>query len=83
MDLLYPAIEPNYGTPASEDWRETSANWPGDPQRAVAALACLVALRREGLHVANDETGLGAMQDHCRDPAARQAEVMRHSRQIV
>ena len=83
MDVLYQAIEPNYGSPEIQDWRERGANWPRDATRAIAALDRLIALRREGLHIANKESDLRAMQHYFRDPETRQTEVVRHSHQNI
>jgi MoaA/NifB/PqqE/SkfB family radical SAM enzyme len=79
VEVLYQPIEQNYNTAEDPRWFETSENWPDDPQRAVAAVQELVALKRAGLPIANSETQLDLMVRYFRDPAALRVATQSHT----
>jgi MoaA/NifB/PqqE/SkfB family radical SAM enzyme len=68
LEVWYQAIEQNYNTPEDPRWFETSANWPTDRERAVAAVAELIELKRQGLPIANSIHQLEVMIPYFRDP---------------
>src|SRR2546423_1496331 len=61
MEVFYQAIEQNYNTEEDARWFEHSDNWPADTGKAVAAVEQLIALKRQGLPIANSYNQLEAM----------------------
>jgi MoaA/NifB/PqqE/SkfB family radical SAM enzyme len=78
-DIFYQPIEQNYNTPEDAHWFETSENWPKDSPKAIAAVQHLIALKREGLHIANSEEQLQVMIPYFRDPASLLVTTRNHS----
>jgi MoaA/NifB/PqqE/SkfB family radical SAM enzyme len=68
LEVYYQPIEQNYNTPEDPRWFEHSDNWPRDRERAVAAVQDLIALKRQGLPIANSEHQLEVMIPYFRDP---------------
>ncbi len=68
LEVYYQPIEQNYNTPEDPRWFEHSDNWPKDPERAVAAVQELIALKRQGFPIANSEHQLEVMIPYFRDP---------------
>ena len=68
LEAYYQPIEQNYNTPEDPRWFEHSDNWPTDPERAVAAVQELVALKRQGFPIANSVHQLEVMIPYFRDP---------------
>ncbi|HKI20888.1 MAG TPA: radical SAM protein [Isosphaeraceae bacterium] len=68
LEVWYQPIEQNYNTPEDLRWFEHSANWPKDRERAAAAVAALIELKRKGLPIANSEHQLEVMIPYFRDP---------------
>lgn len=79
MDVLYQPIEQNYNTPDDPRWYEHSENWPRDPKAAAAAVDRLVALKGEGLAIANTFASLEVMKAYFLDPAAWLVATRAHS----
>lgn len=79
MQVFYQPIEQNYNTADDPRWFEWSANWPRDPAQAVAVVERLIALKREGLPIANSYAQLEAMIPYFRDPDASRVSVQSHS----
>jgi MoaA/NifB/PqqE/SkfB family radical SAM enzyme len=69
VEVLYQPVEQNYAAHGDPLWFESSANWPQDTEKAVAAVEELIRLKREGLHIANSESGLAQMLPYFREPA--------------
>jgi MoaA/NifB/PqqE/SkfB family radical SAM enzyme len=67
MDVLFQAIEQNYNSDPDPRWFEKTDNWP-DPEDAVAAVRNLIALKDEGLSIANSRQQLEQMIPYFRDP---------------
>ena len=69
MDVLFQAIEQNYNSDEDDPrWFEKTENWPSDPEDAVAAVQRLIALKDEGLSIANSRQQLDEMIQYFRDP---------------
>jgi MoaA/NifB/PqqE/SkfB family radical SAM enzyme len=68
LEVFYQPIEQNYNTPEDPRWFEHSDNWPRDRERAVAAVQELIALKRQGLPIANSQHQLEVMIPYFRDP---------------
>jgi MoaA/NifB/PqqE/SkfB family radical SAM enzyme len=68
LEVFYQPIEQNYNTPEDLRWYEHSDNWPKDRERAVAAVQELIALKRQGLPIANTQHQLEVMIPYFRDP---------------
>ena len=75
VDIYYQPIEQQYNTSEDTEWYLRSDNWPSDPEQAIAEVEKLIALKRAGLHIANHEADLRAIQDYFRAPAL--GEIMR------
>jgi MoaA/NifB/PqqE/SkfB family radical SAM enzyme len=68
LEVFYQPIEQNYNTPEDPHWFEHSGNWPRDRQRAVAAVEDLIALKRQGLPIANSRRQLEVMIPYFQHP---------------
>jgi MoaA/NifB/PqqE/SkfB family radical SAM enzyme len=68
LEVFYQPIEQNYNTPEDLRWFEHSDTFPKDRERAVAAVQELIALKRQGLPIANSEHQLEVMIPYFRDP---------------
>lgn len=79
MDILYQAIEQNYNTPEDPTWYLHSENWPKDVDKAVRAVEKLIALKEQGLHIANSRTELEVMMRYFRNPDALRVAVQSHT----
>jgi len=79
MDVLYQPIEQNYNAADDPQWYQHSDNWPADPDQAVAAVDRLIALKQEGLAIANTLDSLEVMKAYFRDPAAWLASTQAHT----
>lgn len=78
-EVFYQAIEQNYNTAEDPRWFEHSENWPKDPEKAVAVVKRLVALKAEGLHIANSVAQLEAMIPYFQDPDRFRVSIQSHS----
>ncbi|MGE3844098.1 MAG: radical SAM protein [Vicinamibacterales bacterium] len=78
-EVFYQAIEQNYNTPEDARWFEHSPNWPRDPERAVAVVQRLIALKQDGRHIANSVAQLEAMIPYFRDPDRFRVSIQSHS----
>jgi MoaA/NifB/PqqE/SkfB family radical SAM enzyme len=79
VEVLYQPIEQNYNTADDPRWFEAGGNWPDDPERAVAAVRELIALKRSGLPIANSAEQLEVMIPYFRNPAALRVATQSHS----
>lgn len=79
MHVFYQPVEQNYNTPEDPRWFESSGNWPGDPEKAVAAVNRLIELKREGLHIDNSIAQLEAMIPYFRNPDSLRVSTQGHS----
>ncbi len=79
MEVFYQAIEQNYNTPEDPRWFDRSDNWPRQTDRAVQAVQELIALKRQGLPVANRYHQLEAMIPYFRNPDALRVSMQSHS----
>jgi MoaA/NifB/PqqE/SkfB family radical SAM enzyme len=79
LEVFYQPIEQNYNTPEDSRWFEHSENWPRDRERAVAAVHELIALKRQGLPIANSEHQLEVMVPYFRDPERLMILTQHHS----
>ena len=70
LEVLYQPIVQNYNTPDDAEWFTRSANWPDDPQQAVAVVEELLDLKRRGLPIVNTIQQLEVMIPYFRDPSA-------------
>ncbi|MGO9919378.1 MAG: radical SAM/SPASM domain-containing protein [Isosphaeraceae bacterium] len=68
LEVWYQPIEQNYNTPEDPRWFEHSPTWPKDRERAAAAVAELIELKRDGLPITNSEHQLEVMIPYFRDP---------------
>lgn len=78
LEVFYQAVEQNYNTPEDPDWFLTSANWPRDPEPAVAAVRRLIEMREQGYPIRNSRDQLEAMIPYFRDPAAYRLQIQSH-----
>jgi MoaA/NifB/PqqE/SkfB family radical SAM enzyme len=78
VEVFYQPIEQNYNTPEDERWFEHSPNWPRDPERAVATVAQLAALKRQGYPIANSFAQLAVMVPYFRAPQALRVVTQNH-----
>ena len=78
MEIFYQPIEQNYNTVENPRWFERSENWPKDPERAVAAVQKLIAMKREGYPIANSYAQLEVMIPYFRNPDASRVTVQAH-----
>ena len=78
MEVFYQPIEQNYNTPDDPEWFLRSANWPRDPEQAVRKIEELMALKREGLHIANTMRQLEVMIPYFRRPSELMLRVQSH-----
>jgi MoaA/NifB/PqqE/SkfB family radical SAM enzyme len=78
LEVFYQPIEQNYNTPEDPTWFEHSDNWPKDREYAVAAVQELIALKRQGLPIANTEHQLDVMIPYFRDPERLQILTQSH-----
>jgi MoaA/NifB/PqqE/SkfB family radical SAM enzyme len=79
MHIFYQPVEQNYNTPEDPRWFETSANWPKDPERAVAAVQELIRLKRSGLPIDNSYEQLEVMIPYFRNPDSMRVTIQGHS----
>lgn len=79
FEAFYQPIEQNYNTDEDTRWWEHTANWPGDPAAAVAAVEGLIALKRQGLPIANTFGQLETMIPYFRDPDSMRVAVQAHA----
>jgi len=79
MDVFFQPIEQNYNTPEDPRWFEHSENWPKDADKAARTVERLIALKREGLPIANSYAQLEAMIPYFRDPALLRVATLMHS----
>jgi MoaA/NifB/PqqE/SkfB family radical SAM enzyme len=79
LEVFYQPIEQNYNTPEDDHWWLTSPNWPRDTAAAVAAVRELIALRRQGLPIANSEHQLEVMIPYFEDPASLRVSTQSHT----
>ena len=79
MENVLQAIEQNYNTPEDARWFETSPNWPPDVEKAVQVVREVIALKRQGFHVANSYAQLDAMIPYFRDPDSLRVSVQSHT----
>jgi MoaA/NifB/PqqE/SkfB family radical SAM enzyme len=79
MHIFYQPIEQNYNTPEDPRWFEHSENWPKDTEKAVRAVQRVMALKREGLPVANSYAQLEVMIGYFRNPDSARVAVQSHS----
>jgi MoaA/NifB/PqqE/SkfB family radical SAM enzyme len=79
VEVLYQPIEQNYDTTEDLDWFNHSANWPRDPNKAVAVVEQLIDLKRQGLPICNSFAELEMMVPYFRDPEAHQLAIQLHS----
>ena len=79
LEVFYQAVEQNYNTPEDPRWFETSGNWPRDPDRAVAAVRELIALKKQGLPICNSMQQLEAMIPYFLNPDAMRVAVQSHT----
>ena len=79
MDVFYQAVEQNYNTPEDPRWFEHSENWPKDPERAVAAVQKLIALKKQGLRIGNSFQQLDSMIPYFRNPDAMRVAMQSHT----
>ncbi|MDX2192068.1 MAG: radical SAM protein [Gemmatimonadales bacterium] len=82
-DVFYQPIEQNYNTPEDPAWFTHSPTWPGDPEAAVAAVQRLIALKREGLPIANSMRQLEVMVPYFRDPASMRVVTQAHMAHVA
>jgi len=68
MDVLFQAIEQNYNSAPDPRWFEKTDNWPRDPEAAIVAVQNLIALKDQGLSIANSRQQLEEMISYFRDP---------------
>jgi MoaA/NifB/PqqE/SkfB family radical SAM enzyme len=79
MEAFFQPIEQNYNTPDDSRWFERTDNWPQDTEKAVASVEELIALKRQGLPIANSYQQLEVMIPYFRDPDALQISVRQHT----
>lgn len=79
MEVLYQPIEQNYNTPEDPRWFESSPNWPEDTSQAVSAVRELIALKKQGLAIANSTAQLEVMIPYFQDPAALRVSTQSHT----
>lgn len=79
LEVFYQPIEQNYNTTEDSAWFEHSENWPRDTQKAVATVEKLIALKRQGLPIANSFAQLDVMIPYFRDPASLRIAVQSHA----
>ena len=68
MDVLFQTIEQNYASEEDPHWFEKTDNFPEDPEDAVRAVRNLIALKQQGLSIANSPEDLEQMIPYFRDP---------------
>ena len=78
LDVFYQPIEQNYNAPEDAQWFAHSDNWPRDPGKAVAVVEELIALKRQGLPIANNLRELEVMIPYFRDPDALRVATQDH-----
>ena len=79
MDVFYQAVEQNYNTPEDPRWFEKSENWPKDPERPIAAVRRLIALKKQGQQIGNSMQQLESMIPYFRDPDAMRVAIQSHT----
>jgi MoaA/NifB/PqqE/SkfB family radical SAM enzyme len=79
LEVFYQPIEQNYNTEDDPHWFDNSDNWPTDIGEAVRVVEKLVALKREGLPIANSYPQLEAMVPYFLDPGNRRIATQNHS----
>jgi MoaA/NifB/PqqE/SkfB family radical SAM enzyme len=78
VEVFYQPIEQNYNTAEDPRWFEHSPNWPRNPDRAVAVVEQLLALKRQGYPIANSVEQLQVMIPYFRDPDALRVLTQNH-----
>jgi MoaA/NifB/PqqE/SkfB family radical SAM enzyme len=78
VEVFYQPIEQNYNAPEDERWFEDSPNWPRNPDRAVATVEQLAALKRQGYPIANSFEQLAVMVPYFQDPQALRVVTQNH-----
>jgi MoaA/NifB/PqqE/SkfB family radical SAM enzyme len=78
VEVFFQPIEQNYNSPEDPHWFEHSGNWPRHPDRAVAVVEQLVALKRQGYPIANSFEQLRVMVSYFRDPGALRVLTQNH-----
>lgn len=78
-EVFYQPIEQNYSTEEDPHWYEASSNWPNRIGQAVGVVAHLIALKREGLPIANSYAQLEAMGPYFLNPATHRLAVQNHA----
>lgn len=78
VEIFYQPIEQNYNTQEDARWFEHSENWPRDTEKAVTAVQRLIALKREGLPIANSYEQLEVMVPYFRNPDAMRVITQAH-----
>jgi MoaA/NifB/PqqE/SkfB family radical SAM enzyme len=79
VDVLFQAVEQNYNTESQSEWWLHTDNWPTDSEEAVAAVENLIALKREGYHIANTMERLEVMIPYFRDPGTWTEKIRSHT----
>jgi MoaA/NifB/PqqE/SkfB family radical SAM enzyme len=78
VEVFYQPIEQNYNSPEDAHWFEHSGNWPRSADRAVAVVEHLIALKHQGLPIANSFEQLRVMIPYFRDPATLRVLTQNH-----
>jgi MoaA/NifB/PqqE/SkfB family radical SAM enzyme len=78
LEVFYQPIEQNYNSPEDSGWFERSANWPRDPEKAVAAVQELIDLKKQGFPIANSFVQLEVMIPYFRCPDAMRVLTQNH-----
>jgi len=78
VEVFYQPIEQNYNAPEDSQWFEHSPNWPKDPERAARVVEQLIALKRQGLPIANSYEQLRVMIRYFRNPNALRVLTQNH-----
>ncbi len=79
LEVFYQPIEQNYNTAEDARWFEHSPNWPADPERAVAAVERLIALKRRGYPITNSMEQLEIMIPYFRSPDSLRIVTQSHT----
>jgi len=79
LEVFYQPIEQNYNTSEDLRWFEHSPTWPKDPAHAIAVVEKLIALKRQGLPIANSAAQLEVMIPYFRDPESWQRLTQSHT----
>jgi MoaA/NifB/PqqE/SkfB family radical SAM enzyme len=79
MEVFYQPVEQNYNTPEDPQWFLHTENWPKNPERAVAVVEQLIALKKQGLQIGNSLSQLESMIPYFRDPDAMRVAMQSHT----